>query len=102
MGGGILEGGEDEPIERIDDSTVLVRGGVNIDVVNEQLGIDLPEGEEFETVAGFLFNRVGRLVEEGEIIDYDGLEIRVEEVENTRITSARITGVGEKQPSSAT
>ncbi|MFT4944151.1 MAG: putative hemolysin [Halovenus sp.] len=100
--GEILEGGEDEPIERIDDSTVLVRGGVNIDVVNEQLGIDLPEGEEFETVAGFLFNRVGRLVEEGEIIDYDGLEIRVEEVENTRITSARITGVGEKQPSSAT
>ena len=100
--GEILEGGEDEPIERIDDSTVLVRGGVNIDVVNEQLGIDLPEGEEFETVAGFLFNRVGRLVEEGEIIDYDGLEIRVEAVENTRITSARITGVGEKQPSSAT
>ena len=100
--GEILEGGEDEPIERIDDSTVLVRGGVNIDVVNEQLGIDLPEGEEFETVAGFLFNRVGRLVEEGEIIDYDGLEIHVEAVENTRITSARITGVGEKQPSSAT
>ena len=100
--GEILEGGEDEPIKRIDDSTVLVRGEVNIDVVNEQLGIDLPEGEEFETVAGFLFNRVGRLVEEGEIIDYDGLEIHVEAVENTRITAARIAGVGEEQPSSAT
>ena len=90
--GEILEGGEEVPIEFVDDETALVKGEVNIDIVNEQLGIDLPEGEEFETIAGFIFNRAGRLVEEGEVMNFEGIEIRVEEVENTRIMKARIRG----------
>jgi putative hemolysin len=88
--GEILEGGEDLPIEEIDADTVLVRGEVNIEDVNEALEIDLPEGEEFETIAGFIFNRAGRLVEEGEEITYDGVRITVESVENTRIMKARL------------
>ena len=89
--GDILEGDEKEPFEEIDDRTTLVRGEVNIDDVNDMLGIELPEGEEFETLAGFIFNRAGRLVEEGEVFEYDGIEIRIEQVENTRILMARIT-----------
>ncbi|PGF15990.1 DNA-binding protein [Natrinema sp. CBA1119] len=88
--GEILEGGEEQPIEEIDDDTVLVRGEVNIEDVNESLEIDLPEGQEFETIAGFIFNRAGRLVEEGEEITYDGVRITVESVENTRIMKARL------------
>ena len=88
--GEILEGGEEEPIEHLDENTVRVRGEVNVHEVNEVLEIELPEGEEFETIAGFIFNRAGRLVEEGESITYDGVEITVEQVENTRIMRARI------------
>ena len=89
--GDILEGDETEPFDRIDDHTTLVRGEVNIHEVNDVLEIDLPEGEEFETLAGFVFNRAGRLVEEGESFEYDGVEIEIEEVDNTRILKARIT-----------
>jgi putative hemolysin len=89
--GEILEGEEEEPIDFLDEDTALVRGELNIEEVNEALEIDLPEGEEFETIAGFIFNRAGRLVEEGETISYEGVDIRVEEVENTRIMKARIT-----------
>ena len=88
--GEILEGEEEEPIEYVDDDTVTVKGEVNIEEVNEALDLDLPEGEEFETIAGFIFNRAGRLVEEGETITYEGVEIRVEQVENTRIMKARV------------
>ncbi|ERH01794.1 MAG: hemolysin related proteins containing CBS domain protein [Halonotius sp. J07HN6] len=89
--GDILEGDEQEPFERIDEQTTLVRGEVNIHEVNEALDIDLPEGEEFETLAGFVFNRAGRLVEEGETFEYDGVLIEIEEVDSTRILKARIT-----------
>ncbi|MFC4551834.1 hemolysin family protein [Halorussus sp. GCM10023401] len=89
--GDILEGEEEEPIEYVDDDTVIVRGELNIDEVNEALDIELPEGEEFETIAGFIFNRAGRLVEEGEDITYDGVRLHVEQVENTRIMKARVT-----------
>jgi len=89
--GDILEGDEEEPFERVDDQTTLVRGEVNIHEVNDVLDIELPEGEEFETLAGFVFNRAGRLVEEGELFEYDGIEIRIREVDNTRILRAEIT-----------
>jgi putative hemolysin len=88
--GEILEGEEERPIDLVDDQTVLVRGEVNIDEVNEVLAIELPEGEEFETIAGFIFNRAGRLVEEGESFTYENVELRVEQVENTRIMKARV------------
>ncbi len=89
--GEILEGEEEEPIEFVEEHTAIVQGEVNIDEVNDALGIELPEGEEFETIAGFVFNRAGRLVEEGEEIDFDGVHIRVDEVDNTRIKQARIS-----------
>ncbi|WP_134671209.1 hemolysin family protein [Halorussus marinus] len=89
--GDILEGEEEEPVEYVDDDTVIVQGELNIDEVNEALDIDLPEGEEFETIAGFIFNRAGRLVEEGEDITYDGVRLHVDQVENTRIMKARVT-----------
>ncbi|MFB6134364.1 MAG: hemolysin family protein [Halanaeroarchaeum sp.] len=88
--GEILEGEEERPIDRVDEQTVIVRGEVNIDEVNEALDIELPEGEEFETIAGFIFNRAGRLVEEGESFTYGDVELSVEQVDNTRIMKARI------------
>ncbi|MGB9987066.1 hemolysin family protein [Salarchaeum japonicum] len=93
--GEILEGEEEKPVTFVDDDSVLVRGEVNIDEVNDALDIDLPEGEEFETIAGFIFNRAGRLVEEGETFEYDGVELRAEKVENTRIMKARVSRVEE-------
>ena len=89
--GDILEGDEPEPIEFVEENVAFVQGEVNIDEVNEMLDIDLPEGEEFETLAGFVFNRAGRLVEEGEEIEFDGVRIRIERVDNTRIMKARVT-----------
>ncbi|MFB6107191.1 MAG: hemolysin family protein [Halobacteriaceae archaeon] len=88
--GEILEGEEELPVEFVADNEVLVRGEVNIDEVNEALDISLPEGEEFETIAGFIFNRAGRLVEQGEEFDYENVTLRVETVENTRIRKARV------------
>ncbi|MEF8771622.1 MAG: hemolysin family protein [Halodesulfurarchaeum sp.] len=89
--GEILEGEEERPVDRVDDRTVLVRGEVNIEEVNGALDIELPEGEEFETIAGFIFNRAGRLVEEGEVFTYENIELRAETVEDTRIMKARVT-----------
>ncbi|MDX5987705.1 hemolysin family protein [Haloferax mediterranei ATCC 33500] len=89
--GEILRDEEDEPIETIDESTLLVRGDVNIEVVNTALGIDLPEGQEFETIAGLVFNRAGRLVEKGETFTHETTELRIERVDNTRVKRVRIS-----------
>jgi CBS domain containing-hemolysin-like protein len=89
--GEILVGGEDHPVESVDDDTVLARGDVNIEEINETLDIVLPEGEEFETIAGFIFNRAGRLVEQREEFDYENVTLRAEQVENTRVQKVRVS-----------
>jgi putative hemolysin len=89
--GEILVGDEEHPIEFVADTEVLVRGEVNIEEVNEALNIDLPEGEEFETIAGFIFNRAGRLVQQGEEYEYENVTLRVEQVEDTRVQKVRVT-----------
>lgn len=88
--GEILEGEEQQPIEAVAEDEILVRGEVNIEEVNEALAVDIPEGQEFETIAGFIFNRAGRLVEEGETVTYENVAIDIEAVENTRILEARV------------
>ena len=88
--GEIFETEEEEPIERLDDGSIVVKGEVNVDEVNDELGIELPEEGEFETVAGFIYNRMGRLVEEGEKVVHDNVTLTVEETENTRILRVRL------------
>jgi Mg2+/Co2+ transporter CorC len=89
--GEILAGDEERPIEFVDDDTVLVNGSVDIEEVNDALGTVPPEGEEFETITGFVFNLAGRLVEQGEAFDYEDVRLRAEQVENTRIQSVRVS-----------
>ncbi len=89
--GEILAGDEEHPIEHVDDDTVRVSGAVRIEQVNDALDVVLPEGEEFETIAGFIFNRAGRLVEQGETFDYENVTLRAEQVDDTRIQRARVT-----------
>jgi putative hemolysin len=89
--GEILVGDEEHPVEFVDDDTLVVDGSVKIEEVNEALDIVLPEGEEFETIAGFIFNRAGRLVEQGEEFDYENVTLRAETVDNTRVQKARVT-----------
>ncbi|WP_306061167.1 hemolysin family protein [Natronococcus wangiae] len=88
--GEILEGTEEAPITHLNETTALVRGDVDIAAVNEELDLNLPDGEEFETIAGLLFNRAGRLVEQGETFDCNDVQLQVETVDQTRVIQVRI------------
>ena len=58
---------EAEPtMNRIDDSHAEVDGRYHIDDLNEMLGLDLPEDEEYDTIAGFVLAILGHVPEVGE------------------------------------
>lgn len=88
--GEILEAEEPNSLTIHDETTVDVDGSINIHEVNDALGINLPEEEAYETIAGFIYNKAGRLVEEGEEFMQDGVEIVVADVDRTRISRAVI------------
>jgi putative hemolysin len=78
-----------------DEGIVDARAGVND--VEEAFGVELPQGE-FDSIGGFVLDRIGRLPEAGEELEARGLRIRVEEVNAHRIQKLRVTRVESGEP----
>ncbi len=74
----------DESVERLDERKVRIDGTFPIDDFNEQFNTEL-EGEDYHTMAGFVFGRLGRAPEVGDEVAVDGLALRVVEIEGSRI-----------------
>ena len=74
----------DESVERVDESTIRIDGTFPIDDFNEEFGTTL-EHEDYHTVAGFVFDLIGRAAAPGDEVLTDGLRIVVLEVEGSRI-----------------
>jgi putative hemolysin len=83
--GEILEQTETRPIQTLDNETAMIRGDVNLDVVNETLDLSLPTGEGYQTISGFIFDRAGRPLDEGEEIRYENVTLRVDRIDGLRI-----------------
>ena len=63
---------------------------VRIAAVNDRLGLDLPEEEDFETIGGFVFHQCGRIPEVGERIESHGVAIEVLAATRRRIDLVRV------------
>jgi CBS domain containing-hemolysin-like protein len=81
---------EEAPIERLPNGDVRVNGKMSIDEVNELLKIQLPEGDDWDTVAGLLFNRLGHVPVDGEPVVVAGHTLTAERVQGRRIGRVRI------------
>jgi CBS domain containing-hemolysin-like protein len=80
---------EEPHLERLGDGALRAPGRTPIDEVNDALRAQLPD-EEWDTVAGLVFNTIGHVPEVGERLEYDGLEFMVERVQGRRIVSVLI------------
>ncbi len=58
---------------------------------NQQLGLELPEDEGYATIAGFLMAEAGRMLYEGDTVEYHGAVFRIERVDGWRIRRVRFT-----------
>ncbi|HMO13634.1 MAG TPA: hemolysin family protein [Pirellulaceae bacterium] len=66
-----------EPIfERLDDQTVLIDGSVRIEKLNEELGWDLPEDLEVDTVGGLMMYELKEIPRHHQVIRLDDYELK--------------------------
>ncbi|MEM6470944.1 MAG: hemolysin family protein [Planctomycetota bacterium] len=56
---------EEMKFEVVDDQTVIVNGRVMIDDLNDRLHWELPESDDYETIAGFVLSSLGEIPEPG-------------------------------------
>ncbi len=80
---------EPEPTRHLT-GEVEVDGLLNLDDFEDACGVELPEGP-YETVAGFLMARLGRIAEPGDEVEHDGHRLEVLGVEGRRVARVRVT-----------
>jgi putative hemolysin len=79
-----------EGIRQLDDGLCEVLGRVHIDEINEKLGLELPEEDDFDTIAGFVFSRLGHIPQVGDELLAENVRITVLEATRRRIERVRI------------
>jgi len=75
---------EAEICRRISADTYIISGKVEIDYINEKFDLNIEEGD-YETLAGFITTKLGRIPSQGEIVKIDNFNILI-----TRATVKKI------------
>jgi len=86
------------------DGTYNVRGNLSIRDINKLLALNLPESDNYHTIAGFMMERAGRLLKRGESVEHNGLKLTVQSTARNRIVETKIERLSEEiapAPSSA-
>jgi CBS domain containing-hemolysin-like protein len=75
----------------------IVDGSAGIDQLPEAFGITASEGH-YDTIAGYLLSHLGRLPEEGESCEIEGVRFKVLEVHRHRIARLAVTILPREEP----
>ncbi len=67
----------------------VVAGTLHLDEVADASGLELPEGE-YETVAGYVLHRLGKIPTPGDLVRHDGWTIEVVEMDRLRVASIQL------------
>ncbi|MFC1962243.1 transporter associated domain-containing protein, partial [Chloroflexota bacterium] len=76
--------------EIINAYTFQIDGSMRIEEVNEEMELDLPEGD-YETVAGFVLSLLGHIPKTNEQLRYKGLKIVITEMKAQKIEKILVT-----------
>jgi putative hemolysin len=79
-----------EPVKKIDQNTIEADARTYIDDLNDEFELNLPEDEDYETVGGFVFSRLGYIPKTNESFDYENLKFTIASAEARKIKRIRI------------
>jgi CBS domain containing-hemolysin-like protein len=72
-------------INKIDECHVEVDGRFPLDDLNDELSVQFPEDEEYDTIAGFVLANLGHVPRVGEVLETHGMSITTLEATDTQI-----------------
>ncbi|MFJ6675460.1 hemolysin family protein [Actinosynnema sp. NPDC091369] len=90
---------ETSPVRRLGGEAWLVSGLLRDDEIAEATGFRMPEGD-YETVAGLVLARLGRIPDAGDEIRVDDWRITVVEMDRHRVAELRVARIEESGVSS--
>ncbi len=80
----------EKDFEVINEYTFQVDGSMRIEEVNEEMELDLPEGD-YETVAGFVLHLLGHIPKQNEQLRYKDLKLVITEMRGRKVEKILLT-----------
>lgn len=81
---------EPPQLATVDENVSDVDARIRIDDLNDALDIELPEDEDYDTLGGFVFARLGHIPNAGEAFEFDGMRFVVTDAERTKVRRVRV------------
>lgn len=81
---------EPPPYREIAPGQYEVDARMAVEDLAHSVGLELPEGEEYETVGGLIFCHLGRVPREGERVEVDGIMLTVLDADEKRVIRVRL------------
>ena len=75
---------------RIDDNTFEFAGRMEIEYINETYHLDIPEDDDYQTLAGYILHSTGSIPAVGETITLGNLELTVQKKSATRLELIKV------------
>jgi putative hemolysin len=84
---------EDPDIRQLGENLWRIAGDTDIEDIEEQLGVRLPENREYDTLGGLVFSQLSAIPADGEVVRVEvaGLRIHTEPVEDHHVEWARVS-----------
>jgi putative hemolysin len=92
---------EEKRIKVLSDGVVLADASVPLRELEEHLGVEFPEGGDYETLGGFLTATAGRVPPPGSLVLWGGLTFTVKQADDRRVLKVEIARKPESKPAGA-
>jgi len=79
----------EETVTALGRDAFLMDAGLAISDINEELGLGIPEGD-YQTLAGFILDRMGRIPDVGDVLEFGDLRFTVRNMERVRIEEVEL------------
>jgi putative hemolysin len=78
---------EEPMVVKLSDTEARVDGRADVDVLNElfEIELELEDSEEYDTVGGLVFHRIGKVPAPGDKVQLDGVTLTVESTDGRRV-----------------
>ncbi len=90
---GEIEDEHDKPDmveKRISEREFVFSCRLDVEYLNEEYEIGIPESDEYDTLAGYIISRYEELPTAGTVMEFDGLRIKILRTTRSRIELARV------------
>ena len=84
---------DEQDITRLEENLWRVAGSAELELLAEELDVELPEEDEYDTLGGLVFSQLSVIPEDGSQVEVDvcGLHVKVEELSDRRVEWALVS-----------